>query len=94
MNPEIKSLWLAALRSGEYRQGQHDLLDSDGNACCLGVLCLIQGCSPGRIAGEALSTVFEEFNAGLDRSAQQKLAAKNDDGETFLQIADYIEGNL
>lgn len=38
MNSAIKAQWLAALRSGEYEQGQHKL--RDGNAmCCLGVLC-------------------------------------------------------
>lgn len=38
MNPEIKALWLAALRSGEYKQGR-GALSSDGEYCCLGVLC-------------------------------------------------------
>lgn len=38
MNPEIKSKWVAALRSGEYKQGKGVL--SDGKEfCCLGVLC-------------------------------------------------------
>lgn len=37
MKPEIKEKWLAALRSGKYEQGNHQL--RDGNAfCCLGVL--------------------------------------------------------
>lgn len=43
MNPEIKARWVAALRSGEYRQGDgflriHQADDSD-LYCCLGVLC-------------------------------------------------------
>lgn len=38
MNPEIKSLWLAALRSGEYQQGRERLYHH-GKRCCLGVLC-------------------------------------------------------
>lgn len=38
MNPEIKALWLAALRSGDYKQGQGVLRDGADNFCCLGVL--------------------------------------------------------
>lgn len=40
MNPEIKQLWLGALRSGEYKQGARCLRSRRGCAlCCLGVLC-------------------------------------------------------
>jgi hypothetical protein len=38
MNLEIKTKWLAALRSGEYSQTRANLRDSEG-FCCLGVLC-------------------------------------------------------
>ena len=38
MNPEIKSLWLSALRSGDYKQGQGMLRTRDNTYCCLGVL--------------------------------------------------------
>lgn len=40
MVPEIKERWVAALRSGDYRQTKGALRDSDG-FCCLGVLCEI-----------------------------------------------------
>ena len=36
---EVKGKWLAALRSGEYRQGEGQLRSEDGGYCCLGVLC-------------------------------------------------------
>lgn len=36
--PEIKKLWVDALRSGLYKQGHNDLLDAEGGYCCLGVL--------------------------------------------------------
>ena len=36
--PEIKKLWVDALRSGLYKQGHNDLLDAEGGHCCLGVL--------------------------------------------------------
>lgn len=38
MNPELKAEWVAALRSGEYPQG-NGKLNVDGKYCCLGVLC-------------------------------------------------------
>jgi hypothetical protein len=38
MNPEVKKLWLDALRSGEYKQGRYKLRGI-GGYCCLGVLC-------------------------------------------------------
>lgn len=43
MDEEIKAEWVAALRSGEYKQGAGQLayVSPNGNAsyCCLGVLC-------------------------------------------------------
>lgn len=42
MNREIRDRWVAALRSGDYQQGQHLLRAQtpDGDKlCCLGVLC-------------------------------------------------------
>lgn len=44
MNPEIKARWVAALRSGQYRQGKGRLCCEMGGGssyCCLGVLCEI-----------------------------------------------------
>jgi len=41
MNPEIKQLWLDALRSGKYQQGKSLLRPTENNYCCLGVLCKI-----------------------------------------------------
>lgn len=40
MDPEIKQLWLQALRSGTFPQGKH-YLDKSDSYCCLGVLCTI-----------------------------------------------------
>lgn len=37
MNPEVKTLWLDALRSGEYEQATGQLCEN-GKYCCLGVL--------------------------------------------------------
>jgi hypothetical protein len=38
VNPEVKTKWVAALRSGEYEQTT-GTLSRDGAYCCLGVLC-------------------------------------------------------
>jgi hypothetical protein len=39
MNPEVKKKWIAALRSGEYKQGKYRLWSYVDTYCCLGVLC-------------------------------------------------------
>lgn len=39
MNPRIKKKWVAALRSGLYKQGMHQLRNNKNEFCCLGVLC-------------------------------------------------------
>ena len=44
MDKKIKKLWVDALISGEYTQGQHRLrtnIDGNTSFCCLGVLCNI-----------------------------------------------------
>lgn len=46
MDPEWKARWVAALRSGEYKQGTETLRTDDDHFCCLGVLtdlCVKEG---------------------------------------------------
>jgi len=46
MNPEVKTAWVQALRSGEYQQTSGSLRATSGSRasyCCLGVLCDISG---------------------------------------------------
>jgi len=47
MNKENVAKWVAALRSGEYKQGQRALryedLTGETRHCCLGVLCELAG---------------------------------------------------
>lgn len=41
MNPEIKAKWVAALRSGQYKQttgGMHKMVNGDCYFCAVGVL--------------------------------------------------------
>lgn len=42
MDKELKAKWVAALRSGQYKQGTKALRIGD-NYCCLGVLCDVVG---------------------------------------------------
>lgn len=39
MKPKIKAQWVAALRSGDYKQGIRRLRSAEDDFCCLGVLC-------------------------------------------------------
>ena len=39
MKQEVMKIWVDALRSGEYTQGVGCLKSTNGNYCCLGVLC-------------------------------------------------------
>ena len=36
---DLKTRWIEALRSGEYKQGMHYLRKRNDEYCCLGVLC-------------------------------------------------------
>lgn len=90
MNQEIKQKWVAALRSGEYKQIKNSLTNGEGY-CCLGVFdLLLFGPNFMQLKGNELEKKFEilgEDNCSL-------LADKNDNGENFIKIADYIEKNL
>lgn len=39
LRPDMKGLWLAALRSGEFEQARSALRNNEGAMCCLGVAC-------------------------------------------------------
>lgn len=124
MNEEVKTKWLAALRSGNYTQGMKRLRTND-SFCCLGVLCdlaISEGIGDLKWSGSQYTTndvpsdvFFEAVNendwdaylvpepvvawANLEltnpehyvNGERQTLAALNDGGKTFEQIADVIE---
>ncbi len=94
---ELKTEWIAALRSGEYKQCKNKLTDGVGY-CCLGVLCDIKNvCSDDTYVIIDPSGVIPEF---LQGSAMENaevvgmLTGMNDDGTPFSEIADWIEQNL
>lgn len=76
MDPTIKAQWVAALRSGEYRQGRHVLHNVDENTyCCLGVLCDLAVkagvMSPGRREwNSSVGGDMEVYGVAGDRAAQ------------------------
>lgn len=104
MTPDLKLMWIRALRSGKYQQDECGLRSCDG-FCCLGVLADIQGCewrddkpfrgdermSPALIPAGYLRP---KFAGGISHAVQERLAEMNDNGSSFEQIADYIEKNL
>jgi len=107
MKPSIKKAWIEALRSGEYAQTRGSLRDESG-FCCLGVLCdvavdgnweeqphgswlppksvRLRNKDDGHMSPEAYKRL------GLDDWI--RLALLNDEGSSFLEIADYIEENV
>lgn len=49
MDIEVKQKWVAALRSGEYKQARKQLRSDDSSGyCCLGVLCELFRLETGR----------------------------------------------
>lgn len=93
---EFKEKWLVALRSGEYKQCI-EALHHNGGHCCLGVAEIVSGFNsecrenlvlegdnfPKAIIGPA----YRNKNVGI-------LTKMNDNGKSFLEIADWIEANL
>lgn len=97
MNKELLKRWVAALRSGEYKQGRSVLCDrdiesSDVKYCCLGVLrdiepsIKVHSLHPADLLGT--DSLRQHIGGDID---QRDLAEKNDHGMTFPEIADYIE---
>lgn len=88
MNKKDKEKWVAALRSGMYKQGKEALYNKKGNSfCCLGVARDL-GLGRKRPKYQVLTKEF------LTPKEQAILATMNDLGNTFEQIADWIEENL
>lgn len=96
---EFKTNWVAALRSGEYKQG-HRALHLGDTFCCLGVACDIL--SPTRWRAGAKDAFLygnrRQYPSpavarqlGIDEDFMLYLANMNDVGCSFSQIADYIE---
>jgi hypothetical protein len=74
MNPEMKTKWTSALRSGDYPQtrGRLTRTDSAGNSvghCCLGVLCEIL------VDEGEMSTELDAFRHRLYRTPESVMSS-------------------
>lgn len=98
MKKELRDEWIAALRSGKYKQTQANLCNIHGY-CCLGVLASVAGKTDEEMQGLG-SLANLEFDHGLgeyqDKSSlQYTLADLNDDKKLeFTGIANFIEQNV
>lgn len=102
MDSKIKSKWIAALRSGNYTQGRGMLRNCDNEFCCLGVLAEIT--APDKWLKDSGEWLYQDNSyfldddfadsLGLPYGAQDELSTMNDEGESFSNLADYIEQNL
>lgn len=107
MKPEIQEKWVAALRSGDYKQTAGHLKDG-GGFCCLGVLtdiyaseCNIKMDNIIRGNNSSLSKNVRKWagfthknnmgNYKTKRGEDTSLADKNDGGLSFKRIACIIE---
>ena len=86
MDAGLKAKWIAALRSGEFKQGV-GAYQTGNEYCCLGVLCVVGGMPISALDRDDYN--FVDSAVGHDRAVQ--LASMNDSGATFSQIADWLE---
>lgn len=100
MKKELKGKWVAALRSGEYKQGKFSLCNDAGEHCCLGVLHRVAGVDP--LSNDETHVLWNtgwspqtrELLGKDDAHHLYPLTHQNDRGDSFSKIADYIEENV
>lgn len=99
----FKEKWLAALRSGKYKQGERKLKEGD-SYCCLGVACVVAD----RRIRDGFDTIIPKYSKKIpsairgacDENNVVEILTSMNDGtggtkkRSFLYIADYIEKNL
>lgn len=104
MKKNVADKWIKALRSKKYKQCRGQL-KFDGRHCCFGVLCDLyyrgKHKNPNRF-GDSILYVPDEvkewaglktYNGVFECAPGQKtsLIDRNEEGETFKQIANYIK---
>ena len=110
LEKEFAKKWLEALRSGKYEQGEGYLQNADGQYCCLGVACRVnhprvklihkffidsEGEGRGYITKD-LEEKMPKLLRGTDGTNEfvKLVSEMNDEGQSFHQIADWIEKNV
>lgn len=110
LEKEFAKRWIDALRSDKYEQGDGFLENADGKYCCLGVACRMDhpkvnlfkkffidsdGTSSGFISKNLEKTMPALLRGSDDTNEFVKLVSgMNDGGQSFHQIADWIEENV
>lgn len=106
----LRTEWLAALRSGEYRQAPGALQANDASGfCCLGVLCDLAvkrhpelgmrwGFENITEADSCISNFpprsFDQMLGNLDLYVDDLMHMNDRDDKSFDEIADFIEANI
>jgi hypothetical protein len=105
MDQKLKSKWVAALLSGDYKQTSNKLREGNGSGgyCCIGVLCDIS--KLGEWGGHDTYNYQDSRSmtgvplammprVGITQDVEDKLTRYNDSGKTFKWIAGYIKRYL
>lgn len=99
--PDFKAKWIAALRSGEYKQGRGQLYDINNNTyCCVGVYAKCNGMNLTKNGMDFLESAdsglyYMPLQKHIGINLVRKLVEMNDSGvKSFIEIADFIEANL
>lgn len=97
MNAELKSKWIAALRSGDYKQGL-GMLRSGDRFCCLGVYCEVAGVprleDGYRFGDNRMPHVSVLPMPESNALRTGTLIEMNDTGKSFAEIANWIEQHI
>lgn len=93
--------WIAALRSGEYKQGRGKLRTDDKCYCCLGVYADIVDPENKTdwkgdfyLSKSLVESFYSDHGSHKDKDERPSLVHLNDDErQTFSEIADILEAN-
>jgi len=91
MDPEVKKLWVYALRSGDYEQGKGRLKNGD-KYCCLGVLCDLHSKSGLESSEEWNGGSYKHLNSVLSKDVLEWSGLDRNNGD--FVIIDQIESCL
>lgn len=95
MKASVKRKWIAALRSGKYRQATDSLYDGSRGYCCLGVLCRIidPKLKPRHLDGGVPRDIG--VDDGLTQNQRDVLINMNDlEGNSFKEIATWVKKHV
>ncbi len=95
MNPEVKEKFVAALKSGKYKQGREALRRGD-QFCCIGVLCDLKNPDDwidpkADVVEYRDANVYSYFQSG--RTGSPPMGVMRWAGITERQVSDLIEMN-